>query len=94
MENKKVCVSSLVLGIIGLVFSFFVPAVTYSCSIPGLVLGINKRNTHKSSASVALNIIAIVIAVINSVCAIVMTVKMFNSKKDEDETVVDADIEE
>ena len=84
MENKKVCTSSLVLGIIGLVFSFFFPAVTYSCSIPGLVIGIKNRNTHKSSASIALNIIAVVIAVINSVCAVLMTIKMFSSKKEEE----------
>ncbi|MBQ8826296.1 MAG: hypothetical protein IJ007_04315 [Oscillospiraceae bacterium] len=92
MENKKVCTSSLVLGIIGLVFSFFVPAVTYSCSIPGLAIGVKNRNTHKSSASVALNIIAITIAVINSVCAVLMTLKMFSSKKEDD--ILQEDIEE
>ena len=85
MEKKKICTSSLVLGIIGLVFSFFAPAVTYSCSITGLALGVKKRNTHKCSASIALNIIAIVIAVINSVCAVLMTLKMFSEKK-KDET--------
>ena len=84
MENKKVCTSSLVLGIIGLVFSLFVPAVTYSCSVTGLALGLKKRNTHKCSASIALNIVALAIAAINSVCAIVMTLKMFRNKKDDD----------
>ena len=92
MENKKICTSSLVLGIIGLVFSFFVPAVTYSCSITGLAIGVKKRNTHKCSASIALNIIAVVIAVINSVSAVLITLKMFSSKKDEDNA--EEDIEE
>ncbi|MBQ8780866.1 MAG: hypothetical protein IJZ72_04275 [Oscillospiraceae bacterium] len=92
MENKKVCTSSLVLGIIGLVFSLFAPAVTYSCSITGLAIGVKRRNTHKCSASIALNIIAIVIAAINSVCAILMTLKMFSGKKDED--ILDEDIED
>ena len=89
MENKKVCASSLVLGIIGLVFSVFAPAITYSCSITGLAIGVKRRNTHKCSASIALNIIAIVIAVINSVCAVLMTLKMFSDKKDEEMTVED-----
>ena len=87
MENKKVCTSSLVLGIIGLVFSVFAPAVTYSCSITGLAIGVKRRNTHKCSASIALNIIALVIAVINSVCAVLMTLKMFSDKKEEDTTI-------
>ena len=92
MENKKVCTSSLVLGIIGLVFSLFAPAVTYSCSVTGLVLGVKKRNTHKCSASIALNIIALTIAAINSVCAVLMTLKMFNnSKEDEIESETNED---
>ncbi len=90
MDKKKVCKSSLVLGIVGLVFSLFVPAVTYPCSVTGLVMGIKKKNTHKCSASIALNIVALVIAVINSVAAIVMTIKMFGSdEKKESEVIVE-----
>lgn len=83
-EKKKLCVSSLVLGIIGTVFSFFVPAVAYSCSVTGLALGVKKRKKLSSSAGIALNITALVIAAVNSVCGILMTLKMFGSEDTEE----------
>lgn len=86
MSGKKLCVSSLVLGIVGLVFSFFLPAISYACAIPGLVTGLKKRKkNYNSSAGISISIVALAIAAVNSVLGIVMTVKMFFSdKSDED----------
>ncbi len=79
-ERKKNCVAGVVLGIVGMVFSLFVPAVTYACSVTGLALSIKRRKTHRSSAAIALNIVAISIAAINSICGIIMTIKMYRSE--------------
>ncbi|MCH5349932.1 MAG: hypothetical protein J1E40_11460 [Oscillospiraceae bacterium] len=80
IERKKLCVSSLVLGIVGLVFSFILPVVSYACAIPGLIIGVKKsRKDYNASAGVSMSIIAISLALINSVLGVVMTVKMFFS---------------
>lgn len=86
MSGKKLCVSSLVLSIVGLVFSFFLPIVSYACAIPGLIIGVKKhRKNYSSSAGIALSIVALSIALVNSALGVVMTVKMFFSgKRDED----------
>lgn len=84
-ERKKLCVSSLVLGIVGLVFSVIIPAVSYACAIPGLVIGLKRRRrNYNSTAGVALSIIALSLALLNSVFGVLMTVKMFFSEKNED----------
>lgn len=84
-ERKKLCVSSLVLGIVGLVFSVIVPAVSYACAIPGLVIGLKRRRrNYNSTAGVALSIIALSLALLNSVFGVLMTIKMFFSDKDEE----------
>lgn len=85
MSGKKLCVSSLVLSIVGLVFSFFLPVVSYSCAIPGLIIGIKKRKkNYSSSAGISISIVALSIALINSVLGVVMTVKMFFSDKSDE----------
>lgn len=85
VERKKLCVSSLVLGIVGLVFSFVLPVVSYGCAIPGLIIGIKKnRKNYNASAGVTLSIIAISLALMNSVLGVVMTIKMFFSGKKEE----------
>lgn len=82
MSGKKLCISSLVLGIVGLAFSFFLPVISYACAIPGLVIGIKKRKkNYSSSAGISLSVVALSIALINSVLGVVMTVKMFFSGK-------------
>lgn len=79
-DKKKLCVSSLVLGIVGLVFSFLLPIVSYSCAIPGLIIGIKRRKkNYNSSAGIVLSIVAVSLALINSVLGVVMTIKMFFS---------------
>ena len=85
MSGKKLCVSSLVLSIVGLVFSFFLPVVSYACAIPGLIIGIKKRRkNYSSSAGISISIVALSIALINSVLGVVMTVKMFFSDKSDE----------
>jgi len=49
MSGKKLCISSLVLGIVGLAFSFFLPVISYACAIPGLIIGVKKRKKNYSS---------------------------------------------
>lgn len=83
-EEKKICVSSLVLGIVGTVLAFFVPAAAYSCSITGLALGARRRKTHSIGAGIALNIIALVIAGANSALGILCTLKMFGDDEEEE----------
>lgn len=80
-EKKKISVSSLVLGIVGTVFAFFIPVVTYGCSITGLVRGIKKRRVKNSTAGIALNVVALVIAVFNSLAGILVTLKVYGSEK-------------
>lgn len=84
-ERKKLCVSSLVLGIVGLVFSVIIPVVSYACAIPGLVIGLKRRRrNYNSTAGVALSIIALSLALLNSVFGVLMTIKMFFSEKSEE----------
>lgn len=85
MSGKKLCISSLVLSIVGLVFSFFLPVVSYACAIPGLIIGVKKRKkNYSSSAGISISIVALSIALINSVLGVVMTVKMFFSDKSDE----------
>lgn len=80
-EKKRISVSSLVLGIVGTVFAFCIPAVTYGCSITGLVRGIKKRHVKNCTAGITLNIIALAIAAFNSLVGILVTLKVYGSEK-------------
>ena len=62
----KTHVPSLVLSIIGLIFSILFPLVTYPCSIVGLVQSVKKKGEFKTTAAFVLCIIGLVIAIINS----------------------------
>lgn len=70
--DKKVHVPSLVLMIIGVVFSLLIPIVTYVCSIISLVMSIQKRKTHKTTYAIVINIIALIIALINHIWAVMI----------------------
>lgn len=84
-SRKKLCVSSLVLGIVGLIFSFMIPIVSYACAIPGLVIGIKRRKkNYRASAGISLSIVALSLALINSVFGVLMTIKMFFSDSGEE----------
>lgn len=85
-NSSKLCVSSLVLGIVGVFFSMFVPFIAYSCSIPGLAIGLKKKkNDYNAKAGIILNIIALAVAVVNSALGIIMTIKLFFSAKNDEE---------
>lgn len=85
-QKKKIGISSLVLGIIGTVFAFFIPAVSYSCSVTGLVRGIKKRREKNCTAGITLNIIALAVAAVNSIVGILVTLKVYSSEKGEERT--------
>ncbi len=70
MTNKKVHIPSLVLMIIGAIFALIIPIVTYGCSITSLVMSITKRHTHKTTYAIVINIIALVLALANSVLGV------------------------
>lgn len=74
--EKKIHVPSLVLMIIGAVFALLLPIVTYPCSIISLVMSITKRHTHKTSYAIVINIIALIIAVINSALGVMFQMGM------------------
>lgn len=71
-EVKKHHTSTLVLMIIGLVFALLLPIVTYSCSIISLVFAVTKRKEYKTKYAIILNIIALVIALANSVLGVLI----------------------
>lgn len=85
-QKKRISVSSLVLGIIGTVFAFFIPAVSYGCSVTGLVRGLKKRREKNCTAGITLNIIALAVAAVNSIAGILVTLKVYSSEKGEERT--------
>lgn len=74
MENaatqKKIHVPSLVLMIIGALFALILPIITYPCSIVSLVMSVTKRNTHKTTYAIVINIIALAAALVNSILGV------------------------
>lgn len=72
MTNKKVHVPSLMLMIIGAIFALIIPIVTYGCSITSLVMSITKRHTHKTTYAIVINIIALMLALANSVLGVML----------------------
>ncbi len=69
-QNKRTHTPSLVLMIIGLVFAILLPLVTYPCSIISLVMSISKKKEYKTKLLIILNIVALVIAIVNSVLGV------------------------
>lgn len=70
--KKKIHVPSLVLMIIGALFALVLPIVTYPCSIVSLVMSITKRHTHKTTYAIVINIIALIIALVNSTLGVLL----------------------
>lgn len=84
MKNKvKNSTSSLTLGIIGTVFAPVLPIVTYPCSIVGLILSALhlKEGRKRAGIGMALNIVALVVAVISSVLAVLIVLNPELRKK-------------
>ncbi|HCR72838.1 MAG TPA: hypothetical protein DIW26_00010 [Ruminococcus sp.] len=72
ITNKKIHVPSLVLMIIGALFALLLPIITYGCSITSLVMSIVKRHTHKTTYAIVINIIALVLALANSILGVML----------------------
>lgn len=70
--GKKVHTLSMVLMIIGAVFALLLPIITYPCSTISLVMSIVKRHTHKTTYAIVINIIALVVALANSVLGVML----------------------
>ena len=60
------------LMIIGTIFALIIPIVTYGCSITCLVMSITKRHTHKTTYAIVINIIALMLALANSVLGVML----------------------
>ncbi len=81
-DRRKLFGGGIALGVIGIVFGVLFPAVTYGCSIPGLVLTMKKsRKGYRTNASLVLNIVAIAVAFANSVLAVLVTAGGFFKKR-------------
>ena len=78
--KKKAYVSGIIMGITGIVFSLLFPGVTYGCSIPGLVLSVKKYEENKTVCALVLNIVALVLALANSVVAVCIAARGFYKK--------------
>ena len=74
MTEKKIHIPSLVLMIIGALFALILPIVTYPCSIISLVMSVTKRNTHKTTYAIVINIIALMLALANSVLGVMLQI--------------------
>ena len=72
MENQKFYTPSLVLMIVGLVFSLLSPLVAYICCIISLVLSIKHKNEFKIKTVVILDIVGLVLAVANNIYAVIL----------------------
>lgn len=70
--EKKVHTPSMVLMIIGAVFALLFTYVTYACSTISLVMSIKHRHTHKTTYAIVINIIALVVALANSVLGVMI----------------------
>lgn len=70
--QKKIHVPSMVLMIIGAVFALILPIITYACSITSLVISISRRYTNKTTYAIVINIIALVLALVNSALGVMI----------------------
>lgn len=70
--EKKIHTPSLILMIIGAIFSLLLPIITYPCSIISLVLSIKNRETHKTGFIIVIDIIALILALANSALGIMI----------------------
>ncbi|MDY3793136.1 MAG: hypothetical protein SOZ56_11795 [Oscillospiraceae bacterium] len=70
--EKKIHTPSLILMIIGAIFSLLLPIITYPCSIISLVLSIKNRETHKTGFIIVIDIIALILALANSALGVMI----------------------
>lgn len=70
----------LVLGIIGIVCSFWFQLATLGCSIPGLIMAVRQRKSgaNPSAVPMVLNIVGLVIAVISTIIYAALIISVFS----------------
>ncbi len=76
-NEKKTFVGGIITGIVGIIFAVLFPAVTYGCSIPGVVLSVKRAHKNKTTAAFVLNVTALALSMINSVTAVCITARGF-----------------
>ena len=82
-SEKRTFTGGIITGIVGIVFAVLFPAVTYGCSIPGLVMSVKRSKTEKTTCSFVLNVVALALAAANSITSVCITAKGFRKKHTE-----------
>ena len=67
--KKPLDVAALVLGIVALVASPFIPLVSYICGIIGLVFAIRHRKEKRTTAALVLCILGLIAGVVSNAIA-------------------------
>lgn len=70
--KKSVHIPSLVLMIIGAVFSLLLPIVAYPCCIISLVMSMKRRGEFNTKPVIIVDIIALAVALVNSVLGVIL----------------------
>lgn len=71
-DRKPTHTTSLVLGILTIVFSLLSPLVSYILGIVGITKASNNRHTHSTTAGLVCSIVGLVLAVANHILGIVL----------------------
>lgn len=71
-DKKPTHTTSLVLGILTIVFSLVSPLVSYILGIVGITKASNNRQTHSTTAGLVCCIVGLVLAVANHILSIVL----------------------
>lgn len=77
--EKKIHVPSMVLSIIGLLFSLLLPIVTYPCSIVALVMSVNNKAAYKTKPQFIIAIIGLILAAANSILGVVLQMQLMGA---------------
>lgn len=67
--EKKMDVTSLVLGIVSIVAAAFIPLISYICGIIGIVFAIKNRKEKRTTLALILCIVGIIGGVVSNVIA-------------------------
>ena len=72
MEHKKVHVPSMICAVVGLVFALLIPLVTYVFCGAGIAMINKQKMLFNTKPALIISIIALVIALINSVLGVLI----------------------
>ena len=71
-DKKPAHTASLVLGILSMVFAFFIPLAGEILGIVGITKASNNRHTHSTTAGLVCSIVGLVLAVVNHILGIIL----------------------